>query len=232
MVALTATGLYPPSMVGVPGEESNMSPPTVCIVALTVWQVALLMLTRRRVSAWLARRTPWVAVIAVGSMAMTVYLWHITAMVALYGLMLAADGPLPAPGTGWWWATRPVWLALLAVALAPMVLLLSRFERPGAARRRQAATGRAPETLAGRLAVTLALLLAVVALFGFVTGGFTPPLDPLRNLTLLAAGALLARAASSGGRRPRPQRSRRTSQATAGSGSHEQKVPARMEARR
>jgi fucose 4-O-acetylase-like acetyltransferase len=195
MVALTGTGLYPPSMVGLPGEESNMSPPTVCIVALTVWQVALLMLARRRVSAWLARRTPWVAVIAVGSMAMTVYLWHITAMVALYGLVLAADGPLPAPGTGWWWATRPVWLALLAVALAPMALLLSRFERPGGGRRR-AAPGRAPETPAGRLAVTLALLLAVVALFGFVTGGFTPPLDPLRNLALLAAGVLLARAAA------------------------------------
>jgi hypothetical protein len=32
-------------MVGLPGEESNMTPPTVCIIALTVWQVALVMLT-------------------------------------------------------------------------------------------------------------------------------------------------------------------------------------------
>jgi len=108
LVVLTGTGVYPPSMVGLPGEESNMSPPTVCIVALAVWQVALVMLLRGRVSAWLARRGPWTAVIAVGSMAMTLYLWHLTAMVALYGLVLAVDGPLPAPGTGWWWAPAAV----------------------------------------------------------------------------------------------------------------------------
>jgi peptidoglycan/LPS O-acetylase OafA/YrhL len=209
MVVLTGTGLYPPSMVGLPGEESNMSPPTVCIVALTVWQVALLMLARGRVSAWLARRTPWAAVVAVGSMAMTVYLWHITAMVALYGLVLAADGPLPVPGTGWWWASRPVWLALLAAVLAPMALLLSRFERPGGEPRRTA-TARAAETPAGRLAVTLGLLLAVLGLFGLVTSGFTPLLDPLRNLACLAAGVLLARAAGTGRLWPRPQRSKRT----------------------
>jgi peptidoglycan/LPS O-acetylase OafA/YrhL len=209
MVVLTGTGLYPPSMVGLQGEDSNMSPPTVCILALTVWQVALLMLARRRLSAWLARRTPWAAVIGVGSMAMTLYLWHITAMVALYGLVVATGGPLPAPGTGWWWATRPLWLALLAAVLAPLAMLLSRFERPGRAGRRRATAGQAPETLAGRIAVTLGLLLAVLGLFGFVTGGFTPPLEPLRNLAFLAAGVLLARAAGSGGWWRRPQRARR-----------------------
>ena len=51
----------PPSMVGLPGDRSNMSPPTVCIVALTVWQLGLVMLARARVSAWLARRGPWTA---------------------------------------------------------------------------------------------------------------------------------------------------------------------------
>jgi hypothetical protein len=161
-------------------------------------------------------------------MAMTVYLWHITAMVALYGLVLAADGPLPAPGTGWWWATRPLWLALLAAVLAPMALLLSRFERSGASERRRTATARAAETPAGRLAVTLGLLLAVLGLFGLVTSGFTPLLDPLRNLACLVAGVLLARAAATGGPWPHPQRPKRTSHATAGSGSDEQKVPVRM----
>ena len=38
LVVLTGTGMYPPSMVGLPGDRSSMSPPTVCIVALTVWQ--------------------------------------------------------------------------------------------------------------------------------------------------------------------------------------------------
>jgi Domain of unknown function (DUF4383) len=212
LVALTGTGAYPPSMVGLPGEDSNMSPPTVCIVALTVWQAALLMLARGRVSAWLARRLPWTAVIAVGSMAMTLYLWHLTAMVALYGLVLAVGGPLPTPGTGWWWATRPLWLALLAGVLVPVALALSRFERPGlpsptAGRGVPGPMPRPVETPTGRLAVILGLVLAVLGLLGFTVSGFTPLLDadggrllvlqvgPLQNLVHLAAGAALAWAA-------------------------------------
>ncbi|HZD70422.1 MAG TPA: hypothetical protein VFA45_16445 [Actinomycetes bacterium] len=59
---------------------------------LAVFQVALVMLARARVSAWLARPRPWAAVIAVGSMAMTVYLWHLTAMILVLGLGEAALG--------------------------------------------------------------------------------------------------------------------------------------------
>jgi peptidoglycan/LPS O-acetylase OafA/YrhL len=223
LVLLTGTGLYPPSMVGLPGEESNMSPPTVCIVALAVWQLGLVMLLRPRVSAWLARRGPWTAVIAVGSMAMTLYLWHLTAMVALYGLVLAVDGPLPDPGTGAWWATRPLWLVLLAAVLAPLALGLSRFERPGLALRK-ASTGRPasprarpPETPAARLAAVLGVVLVTLGLLGFVASGFTPLLDPggspllvlrvdpLQNLLHLAVGAALLGAARAGtADRPRP----------------------------
>jgi fucose 4-O-acetylase-like acetyltransferase len=217
LVVLTGTDLYPPSMVGLPGDASNMSPPTVCIVALTVWQVALVMLARGRVSAWLARRGPWTAVIAVGSMAMTLYLWHLTAMVALYGLVLAVDGPLPAPGSGWWWATRPLWLALLAAVLVPLALALSRFERAGRPARPTPSEERAVETPAGRLAAVLGVALATLGLLGFVVSGFTPLLDPdgspllllrvdpLQNLTHLAVGAWLVAAARAGTtNRPHP----------------------------
>jgi fucose 4-O-acetylase-like acetyltransferase len=208
LVLLTGSGLYPPSMVGLPGEESNMSPPTICIVALTVWQVALVMLVRGRVSAWLARRRPWTAVIAVGSTAMTLYLWHITAMVVLYGLVLALHGPLPSPGGALWWATRPLWLALLAAVLVPMALPLSRFERPG--RRGQAQARRSGETPVGRLAVVLGLVLATLGLLGFVASGFAPlfgsaggrllvlHVDPWQNLVHLVVGAYLAGAARGG----------------------------------
>jgi fucose 4-O-acetylase-like acetyltransferase len=209
LVVLTGTGLYPPSMVGLPGEKSNMTPPTVCIVALTVWQVALVMLARGRVSAWLARRGPWTLVVATGSLAMTLYLWHITAMVALYGVVLAAGGPLPVPGTGAWWATRPVWLALLAAVLTPMALALARFERPGRAERDAASAAHAVETPTGRLGVVLGLALAALGLLGFTATGFSPlsgaeatllvlPVDPLQNLVHLLAGTYLARAARAG----------------------------------
>jgi len=214
LVVLTGTGLYPPSMVGLPGDRSNMSPPTICIVALTVWQLGLVMLARRRVSAWLARRRPWTAVIAVGSMAMTLYLWHLPAMVALYGLVLSVDGPLPDPGTGAWWATRPLWLALLAAVLAPLALALSRFERP---RRPAGAPGRDLETRAGLVAAVLGVVLVTLGLLGFVASGFTPLLDPhgslllvlrvdpLQNVLHLVVGAALLAAARGGaGDRPWP----------------------------
>jgi peptidoglycan/LPS O-acetylase OafA/YrhL len=205
LVVLTGPGPYPASMVGLPGQDSNMTPPTVCILALTVWQVALVMLARGPVSAWLARRGPWAAVVAAGSMAMTLYLWHLTALVALSGLVAAAGGPLPDPGTGLWWATRPLWLAVAALVLAPLALALSRLERPRRARPRPAPA----ETRVGRLAVVLGLALAALGLLGFVASGFTPLLGgggrllglrvgPLQDLLDLLAGAWLARAAAGG----------------------------------
>jgi peptidoglycan/LPS O-acetylase OafA/YrhL len=215
LVALTGTGLYPPSMVGLPGDRSNMSPPTVCIVALTVWQLGLVMLARARVSAWLARRGPWTAVIAVGSMAMTLYLWHLPAMAALYGLVLAVDAPLPNPGTGAWWATRPLWLALLAAVLAPLALALSRFER--SRRRPTGSAARTLETPAGRIAAVLGVVLVILGLLGFVASGFTPLLDPhgslllvlrvdpLQNaLHLVVGAALLGAAGTAATDHPRP----------------------------
>ena len=37
----SCSGLYPGSMVGVPGEASNMAPPTLCIVALVLFQAGV-----------------------------------------------------------------------------------------------------------------------------------------------------------------------------------------------
>jgi hypothetical protein len=38
------------------------------------------------------------------------------------------------PGAGVWWALRPVWVAVFAVATIPFLLGFSRFERTGAAK--------------------------------------------------------------------------------------------------
>ena len=66
VLALTAFGPYPVSMVGMPGERvSNMAPPTVCILALTCWLVGLVMLLRPVVTRWLARPRVWAAVTSV-----------------------------------------------------------------------------------------------------------------------------------------------------------------------
>jgi fucose 4-O-acetylase-like acetyltransferase len=207
LVALTASGAYPGSMVGMPGAPvSNMNPPTVCIVALTLLQVGLVMLARERVSAWLRRPRAWTVVVAANSMVMTVYLWHVTAMMAVVGLLYGTGVPLPAPASAGWWLTRPLWLLLLGVVLLPLVLLFDRFERPAAL----PAPAAEATSAHGRLAAGLAASQLLIGLYGLVVSGFHPligsdggmvaavRLDPPQSLVHLAAGALLVWAARNG----------------------------------
>ncbi len=128
LVALTA-GPYPTSMVGVTGEaRSNMSPPTLCIVALAVLQVALVLLARPAVTRWLTRPRAWGAVIAVNTSIMTVFLWHLPALV-LVALLLLVGFPQPDVASAAWWLLRVPWFALMAVVLAGLVAIMGRFER-------------------------------------------------------------------------------------------------------
>jgi hypothetical protein len=131
LVALTASGAWPPSMVGLPGDRvSNMSPPSLCIVALTVWLVGLAMLVRPPVARWLERPRPWTLVVTAGSALMTLFLWHLTALVLAVLVLHPLGLTTPAPGTPIWWALRPLWVLVPAALLVPLVALFARFERP------------------------------------------------------------------------------------------------------
>ena len=139
LVVFTNIGVYPRSMVGTGFERiSNMSPPTVCIIFLTIWLVGAAMLVREPLSRWLARPGPWKAVIFANSIIMTVFLWHLPAFVAVFFLTRWAGVGGHAPGTARWWLERPAWIIASAVLLAPLVLAFARFERPS---RRPAAAG-------------------------------------------------------------------------------------------
>ncbi|HEV3013520.1 MAG TPA: acyltransferase [Actinomycetota bacterium] len=131
LVALTASGAWPPSMVGLPGDRvSNMSPPSLCIVALTVWLVGLAMLVRAPVTRWLERPRPWALVVTAGSALMTLFLWHLTALVLAVLVLHPLGLTEPSPGTPTWWALRPLWVLVSATLLVPLVALFARFERP------------------------------------------------------------------------------------------------------
>jgi hypothetical protein len=130
LVLLTNIGVYPRSMVGTGVEKiSNMNPPTVCIAVLTIWLVGLAMFLREPLNHWLARRRPWITVIAANTMIMTLYLWHLTAFIVVFlllyplGLWRFADGSLL------WWLMRPVWIILPALVLSLFIGVFSRFER-------------------------------------------------------------------------------------------------------
>ncbi|REE95415.1 acyltransferase family protein [Thermomonospora umbrina] len=142
--ALATAGLivyagYPASMVGVPGAEiSNLNPPTLAAVTFGVAQVGLALLLRDRLARLMRRPRWWAATAMANLSAMTVFLWHQTAMLAVTltaALAGTAGGLHTRPETLSWGLQRLVWLPAFAAALALAWAVAHRFERPRRPRR-------------------------------------------------------------------------------------------------
>ena len=132
LIGLITIGPYPVSMVSVPGQEiSNTLPPKIAMLALGIVQCGLLLSIETPMRRWLAKTTPWTAVVLINGMIMTIFLWHLTASTLTIGCALLFNdiGLEVTPGTGLWWAIRPVWIAVYLLALLPFALGFGRFER-------------------------------------------------------------------------------------------------------
>ncbi|QAY71875.1 hypothetical protein ET471_12675 [Xylanimonas protaetiae] len=130
LVLLTTLGPYSRSMVSVAGEAtSNMFPTTAPIAALAVFQLGLALLARPWLAARLQRPRAWRAVVAANGLAMPVFVWHMTALVAFLWLYERAGFTLATEPTGGWWLTRPVWVVGPGLVLAAMLAVLSRCRR-------------------------------------------------------------------------------------------------------
>ncbi|MER8221494.1 acyltransferase [Streptomyces sp. NPDC094143] len=132
-VGLVAWAGYPASMVGVPGEGvSNLDPPTLAAVTFGLAQCGLALLLREPLRRAMRRPVTWAAVALVNASAMTVFLWHQTALMATTATGLLA-GRLPGlhtppDGLGWVGA-RLLWLPVFTVALAVCWGAFRSFER-------------------------------------------------------------------------------------------------------
>lgn len=130
LIGLTNMGLYPKSMVGVPGEAiSNMAPPTLCIVALTLFQVGVVLLLRDAITRWIDRPRAQRLLGLASSKAMTVYLWHCPGFALAYALLTVAGFSIPQKTDTAWWLQRPLWALAPALCTIPLVLAFSRFEK-------------------------------------------------------------------------------------------------------
>ena len=89
----------------------------------------MILLLRPLLASWLRRRRVWKTVAAVNTVIMTVFLWHMTALLAALTLFEAAGLPIYTEPTAAWWAQRPLWLLVPAVLLAGLVALFARAER-------------------------------------------------------------------------------------------------------
>ncbi|GAB7037016.1 MULTISPECIES: acyltransferase family protein [Catenuloplanes] len=131
-VALVRWAGYPAAMVGVPGEFSNLNPPTLAAVTFGLAQCGAALLLHGPLRRLLRAPRAWAVVAVANLSAMTVFLWHQTAMLAVTGLALRAAGPLPGlhttPDSPAWLAARLVWLPLFGAALAGCWALFHRAE--------------------------------------------------------------------------------------------------------
>jgi len=131
--ALVAWAGYPASMVGVNGAAiSNLNPPTLAAVTFGIAQAGLALLLRGPLARWMRRPLAWAAVATANLSAMTLYLWHQTAFLAVTAAGLAAGRPpglLTAPSGAAWVAQRLAWLPAFAAALAAAWVVFHRAER-------------------------------------------------------------------------------------------------------
>ncbi|MGV9313362.1 acyltransferase family protein [Streptomyces sp. NPDC003691] len=129
--ALVALGPYPLSMVGMPGEKvSNMAPPTLALLCHGLWLVGAACLLRGPGTRFAGRARVWRGVVAANGVAMTAFLWHLTALLGVYAVLLGLGTALPEPASGAWWAQTPPRLLAAAVLTAALVAAFRRFERP------------------------------------------------------------------------------------------------------
>lgn len=166
LAATVHFGWYPVSMVGV-GDRSNNTPPTVALLLLGVGHACLAGLAAPALRRMLARRrTVSRSVGVLGAFGMHLYLWHLIATVVVVALQQHGIGNV-RPLTGTWWATRPFWIAGLALAAAPVVLAAAKFDH----RRLRAATQVTSSATRVGLAVIAATIgLTLLALYGFGLG--------------------------------------------------------------
>jgi hypothetical protein len=136
--ALIAWAGYPASMVGVNGARiSNLNPPTLAAVTFGVAQVGLALLLRPALARLMRRPLAWAPVALANLSAMTLFLWHQSAFLAVTvtgSLTGRLPGLLTEPSGAQWLAERLAWLPVFAAALAVAWLAFHRAEHISAGR--------------------------------------------------------------------------------------------------
>ncbi|MDO8361623.1 MAG: acyltransferase [Actinomycetota bacterium] len=128
LAGLVGSGLYPGSMVGVPGETSNMAPPTLCIVALVLFQAGVAEVIRPRLSLRL-ERPRWQKVNeTINRFSTPLFLFHTTGMAfhRAVSYALAGERNEAREPTGWWWLSRPLAFVGPLLFTLPVIYLFGR----------------------------------------------------------------------------------------------------------
>ncbi|MEU8318417.1 acyltransferase [Nonomuraea sp. NPDC048881] len=139
-LALVVWGGYPATMVGVPGAPvSNLDPPSLAAVSFGLAQCGAALLLLGPLRRLLRRSAVWAPVAVANLAAMTIFLWHQTALIAVTELGLLASRALPEsralpglhtpPEELGWVAARLAWLPAFAAALLVCCAAFHAYER-------------------------------------------------------------------------------------------------------
>lgn len=127
---LTSLEAYPRSLVNTAETDiSHMFPTTAVVAVLAVTQFGFMMWARPWLAGKLERRRPWMIVLGVNAVILTVFLWHMTALHGTILIFEAMGGTLPSEPTATWWLTRPLWLLAPALLLIPLIAIFGPIER-------------------------------------------------------------------------------------------------------
>ena len=202
LAMLVFQGPYPLAMVGSPDEGlSNTLPPKITLIALAGFQFGLLLAIEAPMRRLLRGLRLWAATVLINTMIMTVYLWHITVMIIVIGILYLAGGFGLGiePGSTTWWYTRPVWTLVLIVALTPVALLVSPLERKS--RPKDAPVPSPARQIVGAMALCLGI--AILAMYGY-GGGSAMRLDMLAFALVVVGAGISGLLPGFGRRKARP----------------------------
>lgn len=214
--ALVAALPYPISMVGMPGERiSNMAPPTLVLALHSVVLLSLVGLAWPSLARLCARPGVWHAVAATGAAAMTIYLWHLTAVVGVVAAEHAIGFTRGTVDEVRFWLITPLHVLAILGAVIVLVSVAAPLEhRPvpwleRAGTRPGSCAWWAPLSVLGVIGAGCGfLVLAATGMGGFPFSRVTTyaglPLTPGLGFLLLAVGILAVRAAGRRQQCPRP----------------------------
>jgi hypothetical protein len=113
------------------------------------------------------RPRQWRAVVTVNGVGLTIFLWHLSAVVLLVGALNIAHWlPPSSVGTGAWWVWRVPWLLVLAAILTGLVATLGPLE----ARTIHPTSGQRYNWATSRPRATLRTALVAIGYAGVITG--------------------------------------------------------------
>lgn len=213
---------YPVSMVGTASGPSNTVPPTVALMFQGMFLIGVAVLAHDPIERWLRRPRVWAVTCTASACAMTVYLWHLPALIVTLAIVhyagwfpdavTQAPSGIPVPGdqyAEYMLVTLPLFLLVtLACVAAFWRMEHATFPLWDSPVHRPWRLSPTAQAWASGLAVTAVsfgvLVIGVTGFAGFPTRlsyWSVIPLSPPAALVCMLGGLLALRALSAG---PRP----------------------------